>query len=541
MRIDGLNTDLKILAGITTHYIRIGRNTNQRNRLKYLKSISKLHPFSREFGHVYQHDNVLYYGCLPEELKSSAIFFEFFPELPKEINNLYSIIKNDPFSQKVYMAIRLGIELFHARLNNKTIYHRALLDMMKLHFINMPENEITKFLKYCDNIYTTIKKKMLYFESQPNLWNQCRVWNGGSNCHVEMSIPDSNKAKNFYNDGSDRVISTKQVYVQRLHGDSEYVRVNEYASAKDCSLQFFYPYRDKYDEFTRLIEILMQIKSVVLKACPYISYNYQDSKVSNEEMKHEITFHTDDKEGRSQLHLAAHCGSIKDIKRSIESGILVDAVDNLGRTALHLAILWGNSTIVEYLIVQYKASLIICDKLGNNIFHIAANGNNPYIINYCIRHVQKDSQIDIGVFIQAKNLSGETPLDCASKNKNIHVGQRLKTHCSLVEIRNKPIIYPKSYAAFFKDKSAKEGTLALLKDYADKGLFYFHWRHHREKAKEYVAHITKKKMTEDKVVLYLQGQIEKMGDELNVKGSFYEMLSYSKNAMNEAIRQEFHP
>jgi ankyrin repeat protein len=149
-------------------------------------------------------------------------------------------------------------------------------------------------------------------------------------------------------------------------------------------------------------------------------------------------------EGATALHLAAHKGGLDVCKALLKARDgLINAVDNVGNsplhrailanqtqialfllkrgasvqkhnndgyTALHLAILEGNNDLVEHLIVNYKANLTTKSSLGSTALHIAANLGHEWSIKWLIG--------EDGANANAQNDDLQSVLHLASRRKD---------------------------------------------------------------------------------------------------------------------------
>ena len=61
-------------------------------------------------------------------------------------------------------------------------------------------------------------------------------------------------------------------------------------------------------------------------------------------------------------------GNLEAMRLLLAAGVDVDARDRMGRTALHLAMFYGNTDIVRELILQYNANMFVTDDSGNTPF-----------------------------------------------------------------------------------------------------------------------------------------------------------------------------
>ena len=89
--------------------------------------------------------------------------------------------------------------------------------------------------------------------------------------------------------------------------------------------------------------------------------------------------------GCTSLHVAARFGHIRIIERLlIVKNLDIDATDQQGMTALHLAISRGYENICKYLI-DNGAGINITTKEGHTCLHLAANAGNTDIVSLVIQ------------------------------------------------------------------------------------------------------------------------------------------------------------
>lgn len=123
--------------------------------------------------------------------------------------------------------------------------------------------------------------------------------------------------------------------------------------------------------------------------------------------------------GWSPLHLAVMTEEIEIIKALLESGSMLDMVDNDGQTPLLQACLGGNLTIVRLLL-----------NAGTNPAHQNKQAHSPlhYLAAFCRDRQLLMDLIDRGADVNAKSLKLNTPLHFAAMNGNEIATQVLLAH-----------------------------------------------------------------------------------------------------------------
>lgn len=123
--------------------------------------------------------------------------------------------------------------------------------------------------------------------------------------------------------------------------------------------------------------------------------------------------------GWSPLHLAVMTEEVDIIKALLESGSMLDMVDNDGQTALLQACLGGNLAIVRLLL-----------NAGANPAHQNKQAHSPlhYLAAFCRDRQLLMDLIDRGADVNAKSLKLNTPLHFAAMNGNEISTQVLLAH-----------------------------------------------------------------------------------------------------------------
>lgn len=88
------------------------------------------------------------------------------------------------------------------------------------------------------------------------------------------------------------------------------------------------------------------------------------------------------------LHQAAACGDLDTIHKCLAHGVPVDAKNDKGETALHVAIRCGHIDAMDCLISK-KASLLVKDHDGKNVFEKVVQANNYGMAQALCTYVRK--------------------------------------------------------------------------------------------------------------------------------------------------------
>jgi len=106
------------------------------------------------------------------------------------------------------------------------------------------------------------------------------------------------------------------------------------------------------------------------------------------------------------LHEAVRAGNIESVTEMLARGIAIDVQDERGNTALHLAALQGNSQLLHILLDAGMLLKDVKNHAGFTLAHCAACSENGI---FCLQLL-----LERGVDIEARNISGLTPLACAA-------------------------------------------------------------------------------------------------------------------------------
>lgn len=94
---------------------------------------------------------------------------------------------------------------------------------------------------------------------------------------------------------------------------------------------------------------------------------------------------TSSSKGCTPLHVAVQFGHIQTVERLLKAKNLeIDATDQQGMTALHIAISRGYEDVCRYLI-DSGASINISTKQGRTCLHLAANAGSTDIVDLVIQ------------------------------------------------------------------------------------------------------------------------------------------------------------
>lgn len=109
------------------------------------------------------------------------------------------------------------------------------------------------------------------------------------------------------------------------------------------------------------------------------------------------------KRGRSALHLAVQFGQVENVAALIAYGADINSIDNDGYTPLHLAVSQGNEQIFD-LLIKKGANRDLLTYQKETLLHLAASQNNLTILNSLL--LMPHSHL----WINQSDLDGKTPL-----------------------------------------------------------------------------------------------------------------------------------
>ena len=111
-----------------------------------------------------------------------------------------------------------------------------------------------------------------------------------------------------------------------------------------------------------------------------------------------------------RMHRAIRaCGGVTEMEGLVRCGASVDAVDERGRTALHVACAAGNDEVIVWLL-QQGASHDIASDDGRQALHCAA----------ATGHVLASRRLlEAGARVNARDANGETPASLARKAQHL--------------------------------------------------------------------------------------------------------------------------
>ena len=108
----------------------------------------------------------------------------------------------------------------------------------------------------------------------------------------------------------------------------------------------------------------------------------------------------------------------------------------MGQTALLMAVTKGDEMICKQLCLKFKASIDYKSESGQNLLHLAVLYSNATICEYLIKRF-----VDTKKSINQVDNSGETPLDYAVTEGNRKAGELMK----LLGAECKQKVYPKEW------------------------------------------------------------------------------------------------
>ncbi|HEY4254802.1 MAG TPA: ankyrin repeat domain-containing protein, partial [Chlamydiales bacterium] len=128
--------------------------------------------------------------------------------------------------------------------------------------------------------------------------------------------------------------------------------------------------------------------------------------------------------GNTPLIDAAGTGNLKNLEALLQEGANLDARDNKGWTALHVAVCYNKTEIIRFLLAQNKDLLKAQDNMGNTPFFCAALFGRRDI---CEIFLEKESAIKFVV-----NKSKQNPLHAASVNNHEEIIKCLSSNETLL-------------------------------------------------------------------------------------------------------------
>ena len=114
---------------------------------------------------------------------------------------------------------------------------------------------------------------------------------------------------------------------------------------------------------------------------------------------------------------ACKAGDAEAVKKLLESGVDANTKDAKGISALHYAVGVDRLDILK-LLMDKKADPKVVDNSGNTLLHYAAGYGRQQTTEYFLQ---------CGLPINQRNTRGETPLDCANRNKHTGVATLLRS------------------------------------------------------------------------------------------------------------------
>lgn len=113
-----------------------------------------------------------------------------------------------------------------------------------------------------------------------------------------------------------------------------------------------------------------------------------------------------DENGNTALHIAVKYSQTETVKLLLKRGANFEAVNGAGVTPLQMAAFTPNSSIIFQLLLENGASLYAVDRDGNTVLHTAAASDNISVIEKIAAENPS--------FYKIKNRSGNTPLHVAA-------------------------------------------------------------------------------------------------------------------------------
>lgn len=104
-------------------------------------------------------------------------------------------------------------------------------------------------------------------------------------------------------------------------------------------------------------------------------------------------------------------GDAEAVQKLLDQGVSADTKDERGISALHYAVGVNRLDILK-LLMDKRADPKVEDPQGNTLLHYAAGYGHQQTTEYFLQ---------CGLPMNAKNKKGETPLDCAKRNKHQHI------------------------------------------------------------------------------------------------------------------------
>ncbi|QRM15422.1 ankyrin repeat protein [Mudlarkpox virus] len=135
-------------------------------------------------------------------------------------------------------------------------------------------------------------------------------------------------------------------------------------------LPYFY-LGDKIDEFRKIIKIAYEYDSNMLEFLKCVGFDIKSVDDLNKTVLHYIC--------------SNKMKNIENIKRILNYGVSIDAVDSDGFTALHYAIIYSNIKAIKILL-DYDADVNINTKNGDDVLDLAVKTKNTEIILEVIKH-----------------------------------------------------------------------------------------------------------------------------------------------------------
>ncbi|KAJ7406681.1 ankyrin repeat domain 27 [Willisornis vidua] len=164
------------------------------------------------------------------------------------------------------------------------------------------------------------------------------------------------------------------------------------------------------EEVERLLSQGDSDKDTVQKMCHPLCYCDKCEKLVSGKLNDPsiITPFSRDDRGYTPLHIAALWGQTSLVDLLVAKGAIVNATDYHGSTPLHLACQKGYQN-VTLLLLHYKASTDVQDNNGNTPLHLACTYGHEDCVKALVYYDVHSCRLDIG------NEKGDTPLHIAAR------------------------------------------------------------------------------------------------------------------------------
>ncbi|MGL9761993.1 MAG: ankyrin repeat domain-containing protein [Wolbachia sp.] len=134
-----------------------------------------------------------------------------------------------------------------------------------------------------------------------------------------------------------------------------------------------------------------------------------------------------------KLFKAIKSNNFEIVDSLVKQGVVINAKDTDGWTALHYAVNNGRIDIVRILLTN-RADVTQVTNKSNTPLHIAVLKDHKEIVGVLVQHVSNDK---LNSFINAGTTSGATSLHVAAKNGSLEIVKSLLKHGAIYNIKNK--------------------------------------------------------------------------------------------------------